>query len=145
MFEPGLLRGKRVLITGGGSGLGRSMGRRFAELGASLTLCGRRPDALAQTADELRDAFGATVAAVFAAFPRELVMTIAGLALLGTIGNGLAVALRDETSREPALVTFLVTASGLTLFGIGSAFWGLIAGAAALMLARWPFRDKETV
>ncbi len=62
MFEPGLLRGKRVLITGGGSGLGRSMGRRFAELGASLTLCGRRPDALAQTADELRDAFGATVA-----------------------------------------------------------------------------------
>jgi len=90
-------------------------------------------------------AFGATVAAVFAAFPRELVMTIAGLALLGTIGNGLAVALRDETSREPALVTFLVTASGLTLFGIGSAFWGLIAGAAALMLARWPFRDKETV
>ncbi|MFT3800049.1 MAG: SDR family oxidoreductase [Burkholderiaceae bacterium] len=62
MFESGLLRGKRVLITGGGSGLGRSMGRRFAELGASLTICGRRPDALEQTAGELRAEFGATVA-----------------------------------------------------------------------------------
>jgi benzoate membrane transport protein len=82
--------------------------------------------------------FGATVGAVFAAFPRELVMAIAGLALLGTIGNGLASALRDEAGREPALITFLVTASGLTLFGIGSAFWGLIAGTAALLLARLP-------
>lgn len=82
--------------------------------------------------------FGATVGAVFAAFPRELVMAIAGLALLGTIGNGLAAALRDEARREPALITFLVTASGLTLFGIGSAFWGLIAGTAAMLLARLP-------
>ncbi|MFT4100844.1 MAG: SDR family NAD(P)-dependent oxidoreductase, partial [Burkholderiaceae bacterium] len=62
MFESGLLRGKRVLITGGGSGLGRSMGRRFAELGASLTICGRRPDVLEQTAGELRAELGAEVA-----------------------------------------------------------------------------------
>ncbi len=76
--------------------------------------------------------FGATVGAVFAAFPQELVLAIAGLALLGTIGNGLFTALREERDREPALITFLVTASGVTLFGVGSAFWGLIAGGLAL-------------
>ncbi|MFZ9677297.1 MAG: benzoate/H(+) symporter BenE family transporter [Quisquiliibacterium sp.] len=80
--------------------------------------------------------FGATVAALFAAFPKELVVAIAGIALLGTIGNGLAVAVKDESQREPALITFLVTASGLTMFGIGSAFWGLVAGAFALRMAR---------
>lgn len=78
--------------------------------------------------------FGATVAAVFAAFPKELVLAIAGLALLGTIGNGLAIALTDQKEREPALVTFLVTASGVTLFGIGSAFWGLVAGVLAIVI-----------
>jgi benzoate membrane transport protein len=80
--------------------------------------------------------FGATVGAVFAAFPRELVFAIAGLALLGTIGNGLAVALKEESERESALVTFLVTASGVTLFGIGSAFWGLVAGVLTLVVLR---------
>jgi benzoate membrane transport protein len=78
--------------------------------------------------------FGAAVAGLFAAFPRELILAIAGLALLGPIGNGLAVALRDEEEREPALVTFLVTASGVTLWSIGSAFWGLVAGLLALAL-----------
>lgn len=78
--------------------------------------------------------FGATVGALFAAFPRELVIAIAGLALIGTIGNGLAAALSNERDREPALVTFLVAASGVTLLGIGSAFWGLIAGALALLI-----------
>lgn len=78
--------------------------------------------------------FGGTVGAVFAAFPQELVLAIAGLALLGTIGNGLATALVEETDREPALITFLVTASGVTLFSIGSAFWGLVAGALALVV-----------
>ncbi|MBW4466198.1 MAG: benzoate/H(+) symporter BenE family transporter [Pegethrix bostrychoides GSE-TBD4-15B] len=78
--------------------------------------------------------FGATVTAVFAAFPKELVSAIAGLALLGTIGNGLSVAVSQEAEREPALITFLVTASGVTLFGVGAAFWGLLAGALALLL-----------
>ncbi|NJO79301.1 MAG: benzoate/H(+) symporter BenE family transporter [Cyanobacteria bacterium RM1_2_2] len=78
--------------------------------------------------------FGATVGAVFAAFPQELVLAIAGLALLGTIGNGLATALIYEKEREPALITFLVTASGIALFGIGSAFWGLIAGGLAMVV-----------
>jgi benzoate membrane transport protein len=78
--------------------------------------------------------FGATVGALFAAFPKELVLVIAGLALFGTIGNGLASALSNEKEREPALVTFLVTASGVTLFGVGSAFWGLVAGVIALLV-----------
>jgi benzoate membrane transport protein len=76
--------------------------------------------------------FGATVGALFAAFPKELVLGIAGLALIGTIGNGLAVAVANEREREPALITFLVTASGMSLAGIGSAFWGVVAGAIAL-------------
>ncbi|NEQ21966.1 MAG: benzoate/H(+) symporter BenE family transporter [Microcoleus sp. SIO2G3] len=84
--------------------------------------------------------FGATVGAVFAAFPQELVLAIAGLALLGTIGNGLAAALTHEKEREPALVTFLVTASGVTLFGIGSAFWGLVAGALSLAILQYDRR-----
>ncbi len=80
--------------------------------------------------------FGATVGAVFAAFPRELVLAIAGLALLGTIGSGLAVAVASEQDREAALVTFLVTASGASLAGIGSAFWGLVAGVSVLLVLR---------
>src|SRR5690606_30871102 len=72
---------------------------------------------------------GTTVALLFAALPRELIVAIAGLALLGTIGNGLAAATRDERWREPALVTFLVTLSGITMLSIGAAFWGLVAGA----------------
>lgn len=78
--------------------------------------------------------FGATVAALFAAFPKELILAIAGIALLGTIGNSLAAALREESEREPALVTFLVTASGLSMAGIGSAFWGLVAGVLTLLV-----------
>lgn len=80
--------------------------------------------------------FGATVAALFAAFPKELVAAIAGLALLGTIGNGLFAALKSEGEREPALITFLVTASGISLLGVGSAFWGLVAGVIALIVLR---------
>jgi benzoate membrane transport protein len=82
--------------------------------------------------------FGATVAALFAAFPRELIVAIAGLALLGTIGNSLAAALREESQREAALVTFLVTASGVNLLGIGSAFWGVVAGVITLLVWRRP-------
>jgi benzoate membrane transport protein len=82
--------------------------------------------------------FGASVAALLAAFPRELVLAVAGIALLGTIGNGLAVAMKEEGSREAALVTFLVTLSGLTLLGIGSAFWAIVAGG----LTYWLFKAK---
>jgi len=80
--------------------------------------------------------FGAAVTGVLTAFPRELVVAVAGLALLGSIGGGLAVALKDEAHRESALITFLVTLSGVSLAGIGSAFWGVVAGAVALAVQR---------
>ena len=80
--------------------------------------------------------FGATVGSIFAALPQELVLAIAGLALLGTIGNGLVTALAAEKEREPALITFLVTASGIAILGIGSAFWGLVIGVLALVVLR---------
>jgi benzoate membrane transport protein len=80
--------------------------------------------------------FAASVAALLALFPKEMVLALAGLALLPTIGSGLAAAVRDETQREAAIVTFLVTASGLTLASVGSAFWGLIAGGATLLILR---------
>ncbi|WDE01858.1 benzoate/H(+) symporter BenE family transporter [Thalassomonas actiniarum] len=80
--------------------------------------------------------FGASVVALFAAFPTELVMALAGLALLGTIGNSLSASLADHHEREAALLTFLVTASGINLAGIGSAFWGLVIGLLAYHLQK---------
>lgn len=78
--------------------------------------------------------FGATLAALFAAFPKELVLSIAALALLGSIMNGLSVAMTEPKEREAALITFMVTASGMTLFSIGSAFWGIVAGVITLVI-----------
>lgn len=86
--------------------------------------------------------FGATVASLLATLPSTLVLAIAGLGLLGTIGGSLASAVAEEGSREAAVVTFLATASGFTLFGVGSAFWGLLAGVLTLFVtgARVPGR-----
>lgn len=81
--------------------------------------------------------FGAVITGLLTAFPKELVVTIAGLALLGAIGNGLAVALRDEEHREPALITFLVTLSGVVIAGVGSAFWGVVAGSMAWFVQQY--------
>ena len=78
--------------------------------------------------------FGATLAALFASFPAALVLSIAALALLGSIGSGLTQAMHLPREREAALITFMVTASGLTLFGIGSALWGLVAGVLTLWI-----------
>lgn len=78
--------------------------------------------------------FGATVTAIFLAFPKALVVAIAGLALFGTIASSLLSALKQDGQREAALITFLITASGLSLFGIGAAFWGLVAGALTLFI-----------
>lgn len=76
----------------------------------------------------LAGVFGGSITALMAALPLSWIQTLAGLALLGTMGGSLFQALQHETERDAALVTFLVTASGVTLLGIGSAFWGLIAG-----------------
>ncbi|TDV44440.1 benzoate membrane transport protein [Pseudomonas graminis] len=81
--------------------------------------------------------FGATLAALFAAFPRELVLSIAALALFGSIINGLTVAMNEPKEREAALITFMVTASGLTLLSIGSAFWGIVAGVLTLLILNY--------
>ncbi len=81
--------------------------------------------------------FGATLAALFAALPKELVLSIAALALFGSIMNGLSVAMNEAREREAALITFMVTASGFTLFSIGSAFWGIVAGVLTLLILNW--------
>jgi benzoate membrane transport protein len=80
--------------------------------------------------------FGATVAGLFAAFPKEMVLAVAGLALLTTIGNALSSALSDESYREASVMTFFVTLSGITLLGIGAAFWAIVAGGIVLALRR---------
>ena len=75
--------------------------------------------------------FGVTLAAVFMAFPATFITTLAGLALLGTIGGSLATALADAKTREASLITFLAAAANISLLGIGGAFWGLVIGLVA--------------
>jgi benzoate membrane transport protein len=75
--------------------------------------------------------------ALVALSPPVLIEAVAGLALLGAFANSLSAALAQPAEREAAAVTFLTAASGLTLFGIGGAFWGLLAGFAMLAVARW--------
>ncbi|AVO51670.1 benzoate/H(+) symporter BenE family transporter [Ectopseudomonas mendocina] len=83
--------------------------------------------------------FGVTLAAVFMAFPATFISTLAGLALLGTIGGSLASAMIDAKTREASLITFLAAAANINLLGIGGAFWGLVIGllAYAVLNARW--------
>ncbi|MBN9221933.1 MAG: benzoate/H(+) symporter BenE family transporter [Mesorhizobium sp.] len=78
--------------------------------------------------------FGASLVAIFAVLPQSLIVLVAGLALMASLANALAIALKEEGERMAATVTFVVTASGLTLFGVGAAFWGLIAGLGVLFL-----------
>jgi benzoate membrane transport protein len=83
---------------------------------------------------------GGTIVSLMAAFPQALVLAVAGLALLGTMASGLAVAFKDEQHREAALLTFLVTLSGVTVAGVGSAFWGVVVGG----LAQWLWARRQT-
>ncbi|MBU2114465.1 MAG: benzoate/H(+) symporter BenE family transporter [Gammaproteobacteria bacterium] len=85
---------------------------------------------------------GATVVAMFAAFPTEMIAALAGLALLGTIGANLAVATAEGEHREAAVVTLLVTASGVSFFGVAAAFWGIIAGGLTLLLINGMRRSR---
>jgi len=87
--------------------------------------------------------FGATVVTLFSAFPKELISALGGIALISTIVAGMKGALEEETQREPAIITILVSASGLSLFGIGAAFWGLIAGIVSSVMLNWyPLRES---
>jgi len=81
-------------------------------------------------------AFAGFFVALFAAMPKALVATVAGLALTGALMGSLAVAMGDERTRFPALLTFAVAASGVTIGGVGAAFWGLLIGLIALAVER---------
>ena len=91
--------------------------------------------------------FGASLVALFASFPEALIVTIAGIALIGPFIAALTAGLADESRRFTAVITFLVTASGISLFGIGSAFWGLVAGLLVIGLDQTNarFRTREPV
>ena len=88
--------------------------------------------------------FGVTLAAVFMAFPATFITTLAGLALLGTIGGSLAGAMADIKSREAALITLLASAANITLFGIGGAFWGLVIGLLAYFILNGKLPQRKT-
>jgi benzoate membrane transport protein len=77
------------------------------------------------------------VTAFVASAPPVLIQAVAGLALLGPFGGAMLGAVHAPQGREAALVCFVVTASGIAFMGIGGAFWGLLAGGAMMMLARW--------
>ncbi|BCH29186.1 benzoate transporter [Mesorhizobium sp. L-8-10] len=78
--------------------------------------------------------FGASLVAILAVLPQHLIVLVAGLALMAPLANALSIALGDERQRMAATTAFAVTASGLALFGVGAAFWGLVAGLAVLAL-----------
>lgn len=80
--------------------------------------------------------FGATLVSIFTAFPDALIAALAGLALLAAIGASLSGAMAVPDDREAALITFLVTASGMSFLGLSAAFWGLIFGLAAHLLLK---------
>lgn len=87
---------------------------------------------------------GGVVAGVLHAFPAALIAAIAGLALLGTIGSALAQALQADVGREPALITFLVTLSGVQWWGIGAPFWAVVAGAVAMFVQQYGRRGPSS-
>ncbi|MGE7093265.1 benzoate/H(+) symporter BenE family transporter [Lysinibacillus sp. NPDC048646] len=87
--------------------------------------------------------FGVTLAALFLILPATFIATLAGLALLGTIGSSLANALTNPNGRETALITFLATAANVTLLGVGGAFWGLVAGLVAHLVMNGQLLRKQ--
>ena len=80
---------------------------------------------------------GAAVIALFAILPVEFVMTLAGLALLGAIGSALSAAITDQSDREAALITFMATVSGFSLWDIGAPFWALLFGLLVKNVSSW--------
>jgi benzoate membrane transport protein len=80
---------------------------------------------------------GGAVVAVFASLPREMVLALAGLALVGTIAGALAQATAQEKHRDAAVLTFLVTLSGVSVAGVSSAFWGVVAGSLAAVVQHY--------
>lgn len=90
--------------------------------------------------------FGGTLALLFRALPAELIAALAGLALIGAITTGVIGVAQDDKHRDASIITFLVTASGMSFIGLGSAFWGLAIGALAYAILHrsWQFRSSKT-
>lgn len=82
--------------------------------------------------------FAGTIVQIFSAFPAALIAALAGLALMGAIAANLRIIVGEPSYMEPSVIAFLATASGMTIFGLGAAFWGVVLG----MLAYW-LRRKE--
>lgn len=91
--------------------------------------------------------FGATLVSIFTALPAALIAALAGLALLAALGSALHGSMAVPRDREAALITFLVTASGMSFLGLSAAFWGLVFGVAAhlLLSVRKPAAEAEPV
>ena len=131
-----------LLSTGAASVAGAPFGMPTINLAAITAALGAGPDAHADPARRyvagifggvgyvLLTALAGIAAVLVARSPPVLIEAVAGLALIGAFGSAIVNAVQDDDSRLPGLVTFLVTASGLSLFGIGSAFWGLVIGLA---------------
>ncbi|MCT8971148.1 benzoate/H(+) symporter BenE family transporter [Microbaculum marinisediminis] len=142
------------LVTGVGTMIGAPFGGQAINYAAITAAICAGPDADPDPARRWVAAFAAGVlyvgfgfAATFAtvliaASPPLLIQAVAGLALMGALGNALLGAMREIGDRDAAIVTFVVSASGLSFFGIGAAFWGLVAGGAMLALSRW--RQEKT-
>ncbi len=136
-------------VTGAGSGLIAVFGGLSINLAAiTAALCAgpdSHPDPAKRWVAGLVGGFGYIVlglgaglaAAFIAAAPPVLIQAVAGLALLGSLGGALAGAVAREDDRVPAILTFATTASGISVFGIGGAFWGLVVGGTVLALSRW--------
>ena len=89
---------------------------------------------------------GASLAAAFiAASPPLLIQAVAGLALLSSLAAALSGALAAEETRLPAVLTFVTTASGITIIGVGAPFWGLVAGIGMLLLLRFGIKPAPAV
>ena len=89
--------------------------------------------------------FADSLTGLFNSLPQALVVSIAGLALLGTISSSLSTALVRESERIPAMITLITTASGVALWGIGSAFWGLVIGVSALLIQHYSTHSSPSV
>jgi benzoate membrane transport protein len=85
-----------------------------------------------------------SIAMLFAALPKELIVCLAGLALVGAIGSNLMGVMAAEDHREAAVITFLATASGMSFLGLGSAFWGVVIGLLAWRVLHGPHQKRRT-
>ncbi|HSP84329.1 MAG TPA: benzoate/H(+) symporter BenE [Psychrobacter sp.] len=84
--------------------------------------------------------FASSIVLVFSLLPKELIAALAGLALIGAISANIAVAMKDDSQRESALITFLATASGMQFLGLSSVFWGICIG----MIAHYVLTKKSS-